>query len=1003
MWHALATADALHKLDVDAMQGLSTSEATERLAQYGPNELAETPPVPWWKLVLQQFDDLLVKMLLAAAAVSTALAFTESADNFAHALVEPFVILLILVLNAMVGVWQESNAEKAIDALKQYEPNEAEVRRDGTAFRSIRSPELVPGDIVRLTVGCRAPADLRLLELSSTTLRADQAILTGESEPTMKEADLVAEPQAEIQSRVNMVFSGTTIAYGSAIAVVVETGARTEMGLIGEQVASTQTAVSPLKQKLDEFGETLSKVIAAICCILWLINIGHFRDPVHGSMMRGAIHYFKTAIALAVAAIPEGLPAVVTTCLALGTRRMAARNAIVRYLPSVETLGTTGVICSDKTGTLTTGRMAVWEVVTVAADGTLSHAASKATGYDPTSEPLVSPMLDGAPLEAETLAAEPYRSLGAVCGLCNDAHIHYASETSKWEHTGMPTEAALRTLCEKLGAPGVPEADEDAPERASDYWRRNHSLVATLEFERTRKSMSVITCRADAAPASASLGGAASLAALAGVPPSAFSVLVKGAPESVLERCDRVLLAGGQTATLNARMREALNEAVAQMAGGASALRCLACAMRHGLSAHPSQLPLHDPLRFVEVETGLTFVGLVGLRDPPRPEVAQAIETCRLAGIRVVCITGDNAATAGALCRSIGVLDDSYELGSDASRGLAYTGREFGALDLASQRAAVKSAALFSRTEPTHKLQLVQLLQEAGEVVAMTGDGVNDAPALKKANIGVAMGSGTAVAKGAADMVLADDNFSTIVAAVEEGRSIFNNTQAFIRYLISSNIGEVACIFLVAALGFPEAMVPVQLLWVNLVTDGLPATALTMNPPDANVMSQPPRPLSEAMVDTWLFTRYMLVGLYVGIATVIGHGYWFIGGYHGDEMPISFHDLSHFEACGTEGWPEGVGGDHCATFSSLRPRTVALSILVTVEMLNALNALSQNESLLCAPDPQPAPHSILPIPPPTTRARLASPRVVHWLPAAPSRRGATRGFWGPSHSLWGST
>jgi len=691
-------------------------------------------------------------------------------------------------------------------------------------------------------------------------------------------------------------------------------------------------------------------VIAAICVILWLINIGHFADPVHGSMMRGAIHYFKTAIALAVAAIPEGLPAVVTTCLALGTRRMASRNAIVRYLPSVETLGTTGVICSDKTGTLTTGRMAASAVVTVNADGSLAHASSTATGYDPTSAPLLA--ADGTPLEPATLTAEPFKSLGAVCGLCNQAHISYSAERAAWEHTGMPTEAALRTLTEKLGAPGVPEASEDAPERASDCWRRTHALVATLEFERTRKSMSVITCRTDAVDGG-TLAGAThtSLAALSAVPPSAFSILVKGAPESVLERCDRVLLKGGTTAPLTPPLREALNEAVAKLAGGSLALRCLACALRHGLSAHPSQLPLHDPSRFGEVEAGLTFVGLVGLRDPPRPEVAQAIETCRLAGIRVLCITGDNAATAAALCKSVGILDDSYDASAPSARALALTGREFGAMTISEQRAAVARCALFSRTEPMHKLQLVQLLQEAGEVVAMTGDGVNDAPALKKANIGVAMGSGTAVAKGAADMVLADDNFSTIVAAVAEGRSIFNNTQAFIRYLISSNIGEVACIFLVAALGFPEALVPVQLLWVNLVTDGLPATALTFNPPDSKVMRQPPRPLSEAMVDTWLFTRYMLVGLYVGVATVIGHGYWFIGGYHDDDAhPITFWALSHFESCGVSAeWPIGVGGEHCELFRSLRPRTVALSVLVTIEMLNALNALSQNESLLTFP------------------------------------------------------
>ena len=934
-WHALPASEVLEKLEVVAGDGLSSGEVELRLNRYGPNELPEEPPVPLWKLILQQFDDLLVKMLLAAAAVSTLLAFTESSDKFAHALVEPFVILLILVLNAIVGVWQESNAEKAIEALKEYEAGEAEVRRDGGAFRTIKAAELVPGDIVRIAVGGRAPADLRLLELTSTTLRADQAILTGESEPVMKEPEVVAEANAELQLRANIVFSGTTVSYGGAVAVVVETGKRTEMGLIGEQVSQTQTAASPLKLKLDEFGEMLSKVIAVICVVLWLINIGHFRDPIHGGAMKGAIHYFKTAIALAVAAIPEGLPAVVTTCLALGTRRMAQRNAIVRYLPSVETLGTTGVICSDKTGTLTTGRMAASEVLTLAADGTLSKATTTATGYDPTEAPLLAP--HGAPLDASSLAAEPLRSLGLICAMCNASHIRIGA--SGWEHTGEPTEGALRTLCEKIGAPGVPEPSETAPEIASDHWRRTHTHVATLEFSRDRKSMGVITKRADA---QASAGGAH------------YSLLVKGAPESVIERCDKVMLEGGSTVALTPSLREMLSEAISAMAGGAAALRCLACALRHGLPAPPSALPLADPSRFAEIESGLTLVGVVGLRDPPRPEVAAAIETCRKAGIRVVCITGDNPATAAALCRSVGILDAGYRPPADGTpavggAALALTGREFGQMDAAAQMVAATSACLFSRTEPTHKLQLVGLLQESGEVVAMTGDGVNDAPALKRANIGVAMGSGTAVAKGASDMVLADDNFSTIVAAVEEGRSIFNNTQAFIRYLISSNIGEVACIFMVSALGFPEALVPVQLLWVNLVTDGLPATALTFNPPDAKVMRQPPRPLSQAMIDSWLFTRYMLIGLYVGVATVGGFAYWFIGGYGGE--PIPYRQLSHFENCGVAGadWPAGLAGD-CSVFTSdRRPQTVALSILVLVEMLNALNALSQNESLLTFP------------------------------------------------------
>ena len=419
-------------------------------------------------------------------------------------------------------------------------------------------------------------------------------------------------------------------------------------------------------------------------------------------------------------------------------------------------------------GTLTTGRMAVSQCVSLGADGGVVFAHSAATSYDPTAAPLTD--ADGAPVDADALAAEPYRSLSLVCSLCNAAHIMHAPERGSWEHTGEPTEAALRTLAEKIGAAGVPESSEEAPERTSDYWRRQHQIVATLEFSRERKSMSVITVRAEAPPH--------------GAPPSAYSLLVKGAPESVIERCDYVMLANGTSVPLTARTRAMLDDAVREMAGGSSALRCLACALRHGLSAPPSALPLSEPAQFATIESGLTLVGVVGLRDPPRPEVADAIATCVSAGIRVVCITGDNPITAAALCKSVGLLDETFDDESASADGLAntarlaYTGREFSALDDAAKRDAVKVAALFSRTEPAHKLQLVGLLQEAGHVVAMTGDGVNDAPALKRANIGVAMGSGTAVAKGAADMVLADDNFSTIVAAVEEGRCIFNNTQA---------------------------------------------------------------------------------------------------------------------------------------------------------------------------------------------------------------------------------
>ncbi|KAJ9505729.1 hypothetical protein QJQ45_012821 [Haematococcus lacustris] len=1017
------------ELQVSVASGLTSAQVAERRQIYGLNELSKEPPTPLWKLILEQFDDTLVKILLGSAAVSFGLAFYdgEVEHEGLRAFVEPLVILLILVLNAAVGVWQESRSEAALDALKELQCESARVLRDGKLISDLPSKELVPGDVVELHVGDRVPADMRIVTLRTATVRAEQSSLTGESVAVMKTSVPMRLEDCELQAKENMVFSGTAIANGTAVCIVISTGMSTEIGKIQSQItfrtqyhfmqaAGEETSETPLKKKLDEFGELLAKVIAFICMLVWVINYRHFMtfdilpglpvpipNPSTIKLDVGKmVYYLKIAVALAVAAIPEGLPAVITTCLALGTRTMAKKNAIVRKLPSVETLGCTTVICSDKTGTLTTNQMSAVQLVAAADSSQLRTWEVTGHTYNPAEGQVLNLLMMDKGIQA----------VAEVCAVCNEASIEF--KNGAFRCVGAPTEAALKVLTEKLGTTDVSARAEiearrrdpsNYPEPVSSHHSSKYTVRSLLEFDRDRKSMSVLATSR-----------------------SGDNVLfIKGAAECLLDRSTKVMLPDGSVVAMSPALRKAVLASVEQMAG--NALRCLALAVKtelgplakyDGNSGHAGHRLLADPSQYAAIESDLVFVGLVGLQDPPRPEVAGAIQECRQAGIRVMVITGDNKKTAESICRAIGVFSSTENLDKTS-----YTGRDFMDLKPEEQRhiLATSKACVFSRAEPKHKQDIVRLLKELGEITAMTGDGVNDAPALKLADIGIAMGiSGTEVAKEASDMVLADDNFSSIVAAVAEGRSIYNNMKAFIRYMISSNIGEVASIFLTAALGLPEGLIPVQLLWVNLVTDGPPATALGFNKADKDIMTKPPRKSDEMLITPWVFLRYMVVGIYVGVATVSPQSvpigkltgtklceinniditcphlqsmdgltivlsdsqqtvdveplvYWvgaFVSWYmfhnfmgidlsKDGHSTVSWSQLVNWQECKSwDGFTASnyTAGDQTISFNhpceyftvgKTKAMTLSLSVIVAIEMFNALNALSEDASLLVMP------------------------------------------------------
>jgi len=775
---------------------------------------------------------------------------------------------------------------------------------------------------------------MRVLEIKSASFRAEQAALTGESQAVLKDIKSVGKKDAVITEKHNLLFSSTLVSNGVAIGCVVKTGMGTEIGKIQEDLDEDDED-SPLKKRLEEFGETLAKAIGIICILVWVINFRNFSDPAHGGFILGCLYYFKVAVALAVAAIPEGLPAVITTCLALGTRRMAKENAIVRKLMSVETLGCTSVICSDKTGTLTTNEMVVKQFF-ILGNGPSDIESHKVTGisYQPEGD------VEGVS-DSDVHRRKGFRRFIESMYLNNDARL--LKSEGKITRNGLPTEAALKVLVEKLAKYDSKSShDRSNPEGYGNFIAGDYEKLATLEFTRDRKSMSVV-CKSKSQGKNV--------------------MFIKGAPDYLIKASDQVMTADGSTKRLSSADKEALTQKVAQMAR--EGLRTLAICYKEDCGelsnyngpSHPAYKLLGDTDNFPRLEANPTIIGVVGIQDPARQEVAQSIQLCRNAGITVVMITGDIKETAETIGKEIGIVGASDVANS------SFTGKEFEALsetkrkEILNRTVESNGGLLFSRTEPRHKKILIENLKDLGQIVAMTGDGVNDAPALKKANIGIAMGiNGTEVAKESSDMVLADDNFATIVKAVEEGRAIFANMKAFIRYMISSNIGEVVSIFLSSLLGLPDGFNSIQLLWVNLVTDGLPATALSFNPPDPLIMSKKPRKADEPIINPFVFTRYIVIGAYVGFATVGIFVYWYMYYQSADNHTlVPFEQLSNWSEC-TKDWnlkvndfgPYNFQKDPCSYFTigKTKASTLSLTVLVMIEMFNAVNALSEDSSLL---------------------------------------------------------
>jgi Ca2+-transporting ATPase len=834
-WHALTTEDVLRHLEVQE-EGLNSEQAARRLAQYGQNQLQEAPRPTFWHMLWDQLNNFVVILLIVASIVSALLGdYVEAA-----------AIMAIVVLNAVLGIVQEQRAEEALAALKRLAAPDAQVLRDGRR-QTIPARDLVPGDIVFLEAGNYVPADVRLLE--AINLRVEEASLTGESLPVQKSAATIIDKDVPIGDRKNTAFMGTLASYGRGRGVVVSTGMRTQLGLIATMLQGVETEETPLQRRLDELGKTLSIASLILVAVVFVVALVDYTNV--GELFTGPLSYFQTytreitdvfiiAVSLAIAAVPEGLPAVVTISLALGMREMIRRHALIRRLASVETLGSATVICSDKTGTLTQNEMTVTRLWV---DG--QYLSVTGSGYVPHGEFLV----DEKPVDVTNYpAALTSLWLGV---LNNDAEIEITG-TADGEQTyrivGDPTEGALLVAAAKAGALPV--------EVKQAYPRENE-----VPFDSERKRMITIhevsrPCPEDISP-------------FYNDEMREWSVIaVKGAPDLVLDLCTHYQTMDDQPMPLTDEKRQrilAANDTLTQ-----DALRVLGVAYRT-----EREIPFHEgDLKVHELERDLVFVGLLGMIDPARPEVRPALQEAGDAGIRTVMITGDYPNTARAIAETIGLLQPGH---------LVSTGAEVDRMDAETLKREISQTDVFARVSPEHKMRIVDALQANGEIVAMTGDGVNDAPAIKRADIGVAMGiTGTDVAKETADMVLTDDNYASIVSAVEQGRIIYSNIRKFVYYLLSCNVAEILVIFLGTLIAKNSPLTAIQLLWLNLVTDGAPALALATEKGDPDIMSRKPRPKDEPIIN-----RFMQMGILIQTVAITGVTLtaFFLGLYLHPEQP----------------------------------------------------------------------------------------------------------------------